>query len=140
MRKIRVADRFHESRDRRRKRRAVCRTQLQTRISQIFDTIGSVRLRFGQNSGFDDSKTSRSQSHRRWFKERLRQILPDEKIEVRTANNGLCPVRRHNIVSNLMTVGGVQQVMLKVRFAEMQRSISKSLSSSVALQGEFVGR
>ena len=79
------------------------------------------------------------------FKERLRQILPDEKIEVRTANDGIvlsgtasstsrmqraldlaeryAPER----VSNLMTVGGVQQVMLKVRFAEMQRSVSKAL-------------
>ena len=34
-----------------------------------------------------------------------------------------------------MSVGGTQQVMLKVRFAEMQRSVSKSLSSSIALQG-----
>jgi len=87
------------------------------------------------------------------FKERLRQILPGEKIEVRTANDGIvlsgtvssaqrlqraldlaeryAPER----VSNLMTVGGVQQVMLKVRFAEMQRSVSKSLSSSLALGG-----
>lgn len=85
------------------------------------------------------------------FKERLRQILPGEEIEVRTANDGIvlsgtvsssarlqraldladryAPER----VSNLMTVGGVQQVMLKVRFAEMQRSVSKSLSSSLAL-------
>lgn len=87
------------------------------------------------------------------FKERLRQILPDERIEVRTANDGIvlsgtvsgtakmqralelaqryAPER----VSNLMTVGGVQQVMLKVRFAEMQRSVSKALRSSVSLNG-----
>jgi pilus assembly protein CpaC len=87
------------------------------------------------------------------FKERLKQILPNEKIEVRTANDGIvlsgtvsssqrlqraldlaeryAPER----VSNLMSVGGVQQVMLKVRFAEMQRSVSKSLSSSIALSG-----
>ena len=67
------------------------------------------------------------------FKERLRQILPGEKIEVRTANDGIvlsgvvsstarlqraldlaeryAPER----VSNLMSVGGVQQVTLKVR-------------------------
>jgi pilus assembly protein CpaC len=32
-----------------------------------------------------------------------------------------------------MSVGGVQQVMLKVRFAEMQRSVAKSLSSSVSI-------
>ena len=87
------------------------------------------------------------------FKERLTQILPGENIEVRTANNGIvlsgtvssiarldraldlaeryAPER----VSNLMTVGGTQQVMLKVRFAEMQRSVSKALSSSLAISG-----
>lgn len=87
------------------------------------------------------------------FKERLRQILPGERIEVRSANDGIvlsgivtsaqklqralelaeryAPQR----VSNLMSVGGIQQVMLKVRFAEMQRSVSKSLSSSLALGG-----
>ncbi|MDQ2064890.1 type II and III secretion system protein family protein [Xinfangfangia sp. CPCC 101601] len=85
------------------------------------------------------------------FKERLQQILPGEKIEVRTANDGIvlsgtvsstakldraldlahryAPDR----VSNLMVVGGTQQVMLKVRFAEMQRSVSKNLSSSLAI-------
>ena len=79
------------------------------------------------------------------FKERLRQILPQEKIEVRTANDGIvlsgtvsstarmqraldlaqryAPER----VSNLMSVGGVQQVMLKVRFAEMERTAAKML-------------
>ena len=86
------------------------------------------------------------------FKERLRQILPGEKIEVRTANDGIvlsgivsstqrlqraldlaeryAPER----VSNLMSVGGIQQVMMKVRFAEMSRSVSKSLSASLALK------
>ncbi|MDZ4093866.1 MAG: type II and III secretion system protein family protein [Paracoccaceae bacterium] len=85
------------------------------------------------------------------FKERLRQILPGESIEVRTANDGIvmsgtvsstakldraldlaeryAPER----VSNLMSVGGTQQVMLKVRFAEMQRSVAKNLSSSLAI-------
>ena len=87
------------------------------------------------------------------FKERLNQILPGETIEVRTANDGIvlsgtvsstakldraldlanryAPDR----VSNLMSVGGTQQVMLKVRFAEMQRSVSKSLSASLAING-----
>jgi len=36
-------------------------------------------------------------------------------------------------VSNLMVVSGKQQVMLKVRFAEMQRSVSKQLSTSLAV-------
>ncbi|MFO1201663.1 MAG: type II and III secretion system protein family protein [Tabrizicola sp.] len=84
------------------------------------------------------------------FKERLQQILPGEHIEVRTANDGIvlsgkvsstakldraldlanryAPDR----VSNLMVVGGTQQVMLKVRFAEMNRTVSKNFSSSVA--------
>ena len=91
------------------------------------------------------------------FKERIRQIMPGEKIEVRTANDGIvlsgtvssaakmqraldlaeryAPER----VSNLMTVGGVQQVMLKVRFAEMERNVSKSLSASLALNGSTFG-
>jgi pilus assembly protein CpaC len=91
------------------------------------------------------------------FKERLRQILPDEKIEVRTANDGIvlsgtvsstmrmqraldlaeryAPER----VSNLMGVGGVQQVMLKVRFAEMQRTAAKSLATSLATGGSVLG-
>ena len=91
------------------------------------------------------------------FKERLGQILPGEQIEVRTANDGIvlsgtvsstmkldraldlanryAPER----VSNLMSVGGTQQVMLKVRFAEMQRSVSKSLSASLAMNGSVGG-
>lgn len=91
------------------------------------------------------------------FKERLRQILPGENIEVRTANDGIVlsgtvssTVRLDRAldlanrysperVSNLMTVGGTQQVMLKVRFAEMQRSVSKSLSASLAVNGSVGG-
>ncbi|MEO9573460.1 MAG: type II and III secretion system protein family protein [Tateyamaria sp.] len=91
------------------------------------------------------------------FKERLRQILPGEKIEVRTANDGivlsgvvsstsrlqraldLAERYAEGRVSNLMSVGGVQQVMLKVRFAEMNRSVSKSLSSSWAIGGTGAG-
>ena len=87
------------------------------------------------------------------FKERLTQILPGENIEVRTANSGIVLsgtvssiarldraldlAQRYapDRVSNLMTVGGTQQVMLKVRFAEMQRSVSKALSTSLALGG-----
>ncbi|MEL6521350.1 MAG: type II and III secretion system protein family protein [Pseudomonadota bacterium] len=87
------------------------------------------------------------------LKERLREVLPREAIEVRPANDGLvlsgivssaaaldraldlaqryAPGR----VSNLMHVGGSQQVMLKVRFAEMNRSISKSLTASLGING-----
>ncbi|MEI6097351.1 MAG: type II and III secretion system protein family protein [Alphaproteobacteria bacterium] len=87
------------------------------------------------------------------FKERLQQILAGEQIEVRTANDGIVLsgtvsstakldraldlANRYSPdkVSNLMQVAGTQQVMLKVRFAEMQRSVSKSLSSSVGVRG-----
>ncbi|WP_138935209.1 type II and III secretion system protein family protein [Roseovarius arcticus] len=87
------------------------------------------------------------------FKERLRQILPNEQIEVRTANDGIVmsgtvsstPRMQRALdlaeryaperVSNLMSVSGKQQVMLKVRFAEMQRSVAKSLSTSLAIDG-----
>ena len=85
------------------------------------------------------------------FKERLREILPREKIEVRTANDGIVLSGRVSgkqklaraldlaeryapeRVTNLMTVGGSQQVMLKVRFAEMQRSVAKNLSASIGV-------
>jgi pilus assembly protein CpaC len=87
------------------------------------------------------------------FKERLQQILPGEQIEVRTANDGIVLsgtvsstakldraldlANRYapEKVSNLLMVAGTQQVMLKVRFAEMQRSVSKSLSSSLGVRG-----
>ena len=87
------------------------------------------------------------------FKERLQQILPGENIEVRTANDGIvlsgqvsstakldraldlanryAPER----VSNLMVVGGTQQVMLKVRFAEMNRSVTKALGGRLSVTG-----
>lgn len=86
------------------------------------------------------------------FKERLQQILPGEPIEVRTANDGIvlsgtvsstakldraldlanryAPDR----VSNLMMVGGTQQVMLKVRFAEVNRAVTKTLSGSLGFR------
>ncbi|MEO0342117.1 MAG: type II and III secretion system protein family protein [Pseudomonadota bacterium] len=87
------------------------------------------------------------------FKERLKSILPGEPIQVRTANGGIVLSGRVSgiqkldralnlaeqyapgAVLNLMTIGGSQQVMLKVRFAEMSRSVSKSLSSSIGFTG-----
>ena len=87
------------------------------------------------------------------LKERLRQVLPSEHIEVRPANDGIVLsgtvssaqaidraldlAQRYapDRVSNLMEVGGTQQVMMKVRFAEMNRSVRKSLSASLAVNG-----
>lgn len=91
------------------------------------------------------------------FKERLQQILPNEKIEVRTANDGivlsgtvssmaaldraldLAERYAPQHVSNLMGVGGTQQVMLQVRFAEMDRAVTKSLSTSLGIGGTLGG-
>jgi len=84
------------------------------------------------------------------FRERLRQILPSEQIEVRTANDGIVlsgtvssPARLDAAlqlaeryapgrVSNLMSVGGTQQVMLRVRFSEVQRGVAQNLAASLA--------
>lgn len=83
------------------------------------------------------------------FKERLRDILPNEHIEVTPAGAGVILSGRVSgarrvsralelaeryapgQVTNLMMVGGSQQVMLKVRFAEMSRTVSKSLGTNL---------
>lgn len=88
------------------------------------------------------------------FKERLRQILPNEEIEVRTANDGIVLsgsvssiarmdraldlAQRYapDRVSNLLVVGGNHQVMLKVRFAEMSRTVAKSLDGGLVASGD----
>ncbi|MGV6887931.1 type II and III secretion system protein family protein [Rhodophyticola sp. SM2404] len=87
------------------------------------------------------------------LRERLGEILSGEEIEVRTANDGIVlsgTVSSGQIVdramelanryapdrvSNLMSVGGTQQVMLQVRFAEMSRSVRQNLSASFAVGG-----
>ncbi|MGB0497198.1 MAG: type II and III secretion system protein family protein [Rubricella sp.] len=94
------------------------------------------------------------------FKERLDEILPGQNIEVRTANDGivlsgtvsgatavqsaldLAERYAPEAVTNLLTVGGSQQVLLEVRFAEMQRSVARELGSSIAtsfVDGNFGG-
>ena len=90
------------------------------------------------------------------FKERLQQILPGEPIEVRSAADGivlsgrvssiekldraleLAALYAPDRVSNLMVVGGTHQVMLKVQFAEMQRSVRKDLSAGLSARGDGV--
>lgn len=92
------------------------------------------------------------------LRERLREILPGEPVEVRTANDGIVLsgtvsssfaidramelASRYGATSNLMMVGGTQQVMLQVRFAEMQRTVRQELSTSLgigATSGNFGG-
>ncbi len=92
------------------------------------------------------------------LKELLKEILPKENVQVRTANDGIvlsgtvsgAPkvalaldlARRYAPfdansgeykLTNLLSVGGSQQVMLKVRFAEMRRSVAKSLSTTIGI-------
>ncbi|MFN0114526.1 MAG: type II and III secretion system protein family protein [Paracoccaceae bacterium] len=87
------------------------------------------------------------------LKERLQQIMPGEKVEVRTANDGIVlsgvvsSAARLDLaldlaaryapdrVSNLMWVGGTQQVLLNVRFAEVQRAVTKELDGSFGFSG-----
>jgi len=85
------------------------------------------------------------------FRERLQQILPSEPIEVRTANDGvvlsgtvstlerldaalqLAERYAPGRVSNLLSIGGTQQVMLRVRFSEVQRGVAQNLAASFAV-------
>ena len=87
------------------------------------------------------------------LRERLGEILSGEPIEVRTANDGIVlsgTVSSGRIVSramelaeryapgrvsNLMLVGGSQQVMLQVRFAEMSRTVQQELGARVGFDG-----
>ncbi|MEO1723978.1 MAG: type II and III secretion system protein family protein [Pseudomonadota bacterium] len=87
------------------------------------------------------------------LKERLAEVMPEEPIEVRVAGtsiilsgvvSGKAKVARAmdlaslyvgGSVSNMMTVGGTQQVALKVRIAEMSRSVGKALGISTGAVG-----
>lgn len=91
------------------------------------------------------------------FRERLQEILPNEPVEVRSANDGIVlsgTVSSGQVVdralelaaryapgrvSNMMMVGGSQQVMLRVRFAEMSRSVRRELGASLGLTGTAFG-
>ena len=79
------------------------------------------------------------------LKARLHEIMPEEAVEVRGAPGGivlsgmissadklrevLAMADRYSpgAVTNMMTVGGSQQVLLHVRFAEVQRTAAKTL-------------
>ncbi|PWK59414.1 type II and III secretion system protein family protein [Roseicyclus mahoneyensis] len=91
------------------------------------------------------------------LRERLREILRNEPIEVRTANDGvvlsgtvssgrvverameLAERYTPGRVSNLMLVGGSQQVMLQVRFAEMSRTVRQDLGVRLGVNGGSAG-
>ena len=86
------------------------------------------------------------------IKARLHELLPAEKLEVRTVGDSVflggyvstagTAEKAMKIasrfapgkVTNLMRVAAAQQVMLQVRFAEVQRSAMKEISTSLAVQ------
>jgi pilus assembly protein CpaC len=87
------------------------------------------------------------------MKQRLREMLPDEPIKVRLTGNGVvlsgvvsgkAKINRAMSLArayvgqsaiNMMSVGGTQQVMLKVRIAEMSRSAAKALGINSFIGG-----
>jgi pilus assembly protein CpaC len=90
------------------------------------------------------------------LKARLFEIMPEEKVEVRAANGALvlsgtvsgastmddilAVAERYapGLVTNLMAVEGSQQVMLKVRFVEVKRTVMKDLGLNFDIfEGDF---
>jgi pilus assembly protein CpaC len=87
------------------------------------------------------------------LKQRLKSMLPDEPVQVRLTGAGIVlsgvvsgKAKVHRAMSlarayagkgviNMMSVGGTQQVMLKVRIAEMRRSAAKELGINTYLGG-----
>lgn len=87
------------------------------------------------------------------LKGRLHEILPEERVAVRPANDSIIlsgtassgPVLERIVtlantyapgkVVNMMSVEGAQQVMLSVRFVEMERTAAKNLSLNVSTTG-----
>ena len=112
--------------------------------------LGSTNLTFLGADGRVISVVDLVVSHDiKGLKERLHQLMPDERIEVRPAGESLIlngqissSSRLANALSvaeqfapkavtNLLQVAGSQQVMLEVRFAEVNRSIIKQLGVSL---------
>lgn len=87
------------------------------------------------------------------LKQRLKTVLPEEDIEVRLAGGRiilsgtvsgsvqqeraltLAAAYAGDAIANMMTIGGTQQVALKVRVAEMSRNAAKDIGISLAALG-----
>ncbi len=115
-------------------------------------TRGTTTLTLlGENGTLITNVTIQVQPDLNELKERLRALLPREPIEVRGAGgsivlsgvvSGKAKIDRAialarayggDAVTNMMSVGGTQQVMLKVKIAEMSRNSGKALGVSTAL-------
>ncbi len=91
------------------------------------------------------------------IKSRLHELLPAEKLEVRSVGDSVvlggyvssAGAAQQAVeiaarfaagkVSNLMRVAAAQQVMLQVKFSEVQRSAMKGISASLAIQDSGSG-
>jgi pilus assembly protein CpaC len=112
--------------------------------------LGSTNLTFLNANGQVLSVVDLVVSHDiQGLKERLHQLMPDERIEIRPAGkslvlsgqvtssshlaNALSVAEQFapQAVTNLLHVAGSQQVMLEVRFAEVSRSVVKQLGISL---------
>lgn len=114
--------------------------------------ITSLTL-LGQNGKLITNVTIKVEPDLGELKQRLGELLPREPVEVRTAANGLvlsgtvsgkakidkavslARAYAGDNVINMMTVGGTQQVMLKVKVAEINRGAGKDLGVSIGLFG-----
>lgn len=93
------------------------------------------------------------------LKQRLHEIMPHDEIAIRPANGSLMlsgtvssPAKLSSVLAvaetfaperiiNLLSVGSPQQVMLEVRFSEVQRSTAKTLGFNFDLRdngGDFI--
>ena len=108
---------------------------------------------FGEGGRLVTNVTIKVEADHSELKKRLGQLLPGEPIEVRTANGGLilsgmvsgkakidramalARAYAGDAVANMMTVGGTQQVMLKVKIAEISRSAGKEIGISLGAEG-----
>lgn len=105
----------------------------------------------GENGRLITNVTIRVEPDLAQLKQRLNTLLPKEPIEVRSAGTGivlsgvvsgkakidramsLARAYSGNRVTNMMSVGGTQQVNLKVRIAEIDRGAAKDIAVSTGL-------
>ena len=108
----------------------------------------------GENGRLITNVLVKVESDHAEMKQRLRELLPNEPIEVRTAGGGLilsgtvsgkakidkamalARAYAGDAITNMMTVGGTQQVMLKVKVAEIDRGSGKDIGVSLGLAGQ----
>ena len=112
----------------------------------------------GENGQLITNVLVKVESDHAELKQRLRELLPREPIEVRTAAGGLilsgvvsgkakidraislARAYAGDNVTNMMSVGGTQQVMLRVKVAEIDRGNGKDIGVNFNTLGGVGGR